>query len=306
LDRAPSSTVPTAALQWDTIRRLQRVQVFCANEGAGRDIVFELLRAGHPPGGLQLYGRRPGQVRWGEQALTVGPIHGNTPPADLAFVCTNVELGSKLIPILQTRGTRVIDLSGTHHADEHLPLVLADLNPQEIGAFAEVVAIPSGTVALLAPVLASLDRVVGLAAVDGFVQLATQGRLPEDPCRFEQELARDTKRILGRPDLPLDLMVVEGGHERCDTFALKLLLMAAVERNALLGLLQAAPGIHFVEEPTGPDPARCLGSAEIHVGRIRAGSRGAVSVCCLAVGDQLRAGSAQAALRVACQMPAGA
>ena len=79
MDRVPSSTVPTAALHWDTLRRLQRVQVFGAGEGAGREIVFELLRGGHPPGGLSLFGRRPGQLKYGEQALTVSPIHGNTP-----------------------------------------------------------------------------------------------------------------------------------------------------------------------------------------------------------------------------------
>jgi len=305
LDRAPSSTISSTDFRWDTIRRLQRVQIFGAEEGAGREIALELLRRGHPPGGLFLYGRRPGQLVWRDEQLTVAPIHGNTPGADLAILCTNPQLASKLIPILQARGTRVVDQSGASRSDPLVPLVLADLNPQEIGAFADVVAVPGGTASLLALLLASLDRVVGLAAVDGFVQLATVAGTPTEPARFEREVAFDLCRVLGRADLPIDLTVVPGGHERCDVFALKLRLRAALEVGALTGLLAAAPGVQLAPDPAGPTPEACVGGSEIHVGRIRAGSGGAVSLCCLAVGDQLRAGAALAALRVAAQMPAG-
>ena len=305
MDRTPSSIAASTELQWDTIRRLQRVQVFGAEEGAGKEVALELLRRGHPPGGLFLYGRRPIQLEWRDQMLTVSPIHGNTPAADLAILCTNPELASKLIPILQARGTRVIDQSGAHRSDPLVPLVLAELNPQEIGAFAEVVAVPCGTTALLAPLLASLDRVVGLASVDGFVQPATVASVTTDPLRFEREAASDLCRLLGRPDLPIDLTVVPGGHERCDVFALKLHLKTNLELGALTGLLAAAPGVQLVPGPEGPLAEACVGGSEIHVGRIRAGSRGAVSLCCFAAGDQFRAGAALAALRVAAQMPAG-
>jgi aspartate-semialdehyde dehydrogenase len=309
LDRAASSTVPSTEFQWDTLRRLQRVQVFGADEGAGREIALELLRRGHPPGGLFMYGRRPCQLDWRGEMLTVGPIHGNTPGADLAILCTNPELASKLIPILQARGTRVVDQTGAHRADPLVPLVLADLNPQEIGAFADVVAVPGGTASLLALLLASLDRVVGLAAVDGFVQLARAGSTTRaaltEPMRFELEIASDLRRVLGRSDLPIDLTVVPGGHDRCDTFAMRLQLKTALGVEAVTGFLAAAPGIQLAPDPAGPLAEACVGGSEIHVGRIRAGSRGAVSLCCFAAGDQLRAGAALAALRVAAQMPAG-
>lgn len=127
MDRALSSSVATGEVQWDTIRRLQRIQVFGAESGAGRELALEFLRRGHPATGLSLYGRRPGQLEWSGATVKIAPIHGNTPAADLAVLCTNPELASKLSPILQARGTRIIDTSGAHRGDPAVPMLIGHL-----------------------------------------------------------------------------------------------------------------------------------------------------------------------------------
>lgn len=307
MDRVPSTTAAGSGIQWDTLRRLQRVQVFGASEPVGRELALGLLGVGHPSCGLFLYGRRPESFTWRDETLVVGPLHGNTPPADLAFVCTGTDLSRKLIPILQSRGTRVVDLSGMHHEDPQLPLVLADLNGHEIGAFTEIVAVPHGTTGLLARLCGGFERVSGLESVDAFVLPAADGGQLDlrEPLVVERQIVADVRRLLGRPELELDVTVSPGGTGRCDLFALKLHLRSALEPRAAAGILEATPGLRVVPGQEGPRAEDCVDGAELHVGRIRAGSQGSGSLCCSAVGDQLRAGAAMAALRVASQMPAG-
>jgi hypothetical protein len=57
------------------------------------------------------------------------------------------------------------------------------------------------------------------------------------------------------------------------------------------------------DDPHGPRPRECAGTDPVHVGRIRAGSRGKRSLCFFAVGDQLRKGAALNALQVAGALP---
>ena len=340
-----TSTNPAVRrLQWDTLRRLQRVQIFGAETAVGREIALELLSAGHPAGGMSLYGRRQVSFSWKQQELVVGPVHGNLPRADLAFVCTTPSFASQLLPILAGRATRVVDLSGHSRRDEANPFVLAEINGGDIGAFTELVALPQRTAVLLARVLWALEQRAGLASVDCVALLAAaidgeagifgvreeltrvRGGEPPPPARerrlgnllpvmaaedaagesgFIHDLVIDLRRILGRPDLPVDLFAVRTDVERCDSLALKVGLREPLAPQAAAELFAATPGVRVEADPAGPVPLECAGSGVVHVGRIRAGSTGPGSLCFFAVGDQLRTGAALAALEVACRLPSG-
>jgi aspartate-semialdehyde dehydrogenase len=335
-DHAPMDALVTpvkSAVDWDGARRAWRVQILGAGGARGRELTVALLAAGHPPMRLALYGRARRGLSWRGQRLTIEPLPATPPSAELAFLCTPPEVSRELAPRLAARGARVIDLSGGLVPPRDGSLVLAEINGDALGAFTQELALPLPTTALIAPALAVLERAAGLAEVDLFAVVAAAGegargilglrrerggapaadgetRLGELRAAervlpgLEERLVRELRALLGQPDLLLDAHAWVGDLERCDAFALKVLLHAPLEAEAARELFEGAPGL--VVEPGGatPEPARVTGSGRIHVGRIRPGSRGPRSLCFSAAGDQLRGGSSLAALRVAARLPA--
>ena len=87
--------------------------------------------------------------------------------------------------------------------------------------------------------------------------------------------------------------------ERCHSLAVHCRLKTDLDLARLRLELGRAPGIALSEDPHGPRPLECAGSDPVHVGRIRAGSRGKRSLCFFAVGDQIRKGAARNALQIA-------
>jgi aspartate-semialdehyde dehydrogenase len=335
--QTPRPAAPTA---WDSLRALWRVQVYGASGAVGRELVQALLSAGHPATRLALYGRRGRELAWRNERLVVEPLPANPPPAELAFLCTPPALSRELAGALAGRGTRVVDLSGSLRDRQEVALVLDGVNGQEIGAFTDVIALPGRSAALIAEPLFLLDRTVGLAEIDlcclrsaasGGVRAmlalreelsrlgarvgspaptwraanlapaleTADGREPQD------ELREDLVRLLRRPDLLLDVTLLETDLERCDVFVVTALLHGELSPEGAAQILARSPAIQVEWDGLGPVAVRCTGSARVHVGRIRAGSRGARSLCFLAAGDQIRAGAAHAALRVAARLPAG-
>ena len=339
----PSSATPSFAqpsfdgVVWDAVRRTLRVQIFGANRIAGQELVAELLRSGHPVTGLELYGRRPRTLCWSGAALEVKPIGGDFPRGDLAFLCTPPELSAQLASVLASRGTRVLDLSGAYRGDENVPLLLDAVQDGVFGAFTDLVSLPQRSAALLISPLAALEKAAGLnevevvallSAADGgardmlalheeheadlaTLDPATRRRSNLRPAggehgraRVELEIEGDLKRLLARPDLALDVTALESDLERCDAFVVRVHTRSMLQAEDAGAILAELGGVEVHTSPEGPAAADCAGSGRIHVGRIRAGSRGPGSLCFFAVGDQLRVGAAMAALRVASGIPA--
>ncbi len=294
MENATLSAVPGDSLGWDTSRRLLRVQVFGAGRAVGRELVRELLRSGHPAGGLALFGRRPKIFAWQGATLPVQPIGGGLPEADVAFVCTTPDLARQLVPILIGRGTRVVDLSGAHRNDPAIPLVLDSINGGEVGAFTEMFVLPNRAVALIAPLLWVLEQAAGLEEVDCFALLsvASEGArgilalreelagaagnrdprerrvgnlLPvgggsdnPDAAMVEAMLAEEVRRLLGRSDLAFDVIAVEGDVERCDAFAVKVHLRAALGPDEAAALFAGVREIQVDPGPVGTNAATPL------------------------------------------------
>jgi aspartate-semialdehyde dehydrogenase len=298
----------------------------------GREVAAELLRAGHPTGLLALFGRREADFSWRGEALHVASVDGAVPQADLAFVCTEADLGARLVPALVARGTRVIDLSGASRGGSGAPLVLDGVNGHGVGAFSELVALPHRSSVALVRTLAALEASLELEEVDAFVVLAAAsdgargimalreelshgaGQTPPAQCRvgnlqpladeaLERALVADVLRVLGRDDLGFDLTGLRADAERCDAFAVRARTRRLVKPEEVAEILGATAGL-VVQSEGAPCPVACAGSREVHVGRIRGGSRGPGSVCFFAVADQLRAGAAWPALQVASLLPA--
>ncbi|MEW6072313.1 MAG: Asd/ArgC dimerization domain-containing protein [Planctomycetota bacterium] len=329
---------------WDATHRRLRIQVFGAGGAAGRELVAALLAAGHPPGGLSLYGRRGRSLPWRNGVLRISPVPSELAFAELAFLCTPPAVAARLAPILVARGTRVIDFSGTGGGRRDVPIVAPGIRSGELGAFTVHVGLPTRSAAVAIRPLWALERAVGLEEIVGTVlyscaaegalgilerreELAALERGEEEPhphlgrignvlslvggpradgrSGAEAELARDLGALLRRADLSIALTGLLGDVERVDVFAFSLRTRHPLEAVQAAEILAAAPGVVVQEELGGPSAREAAGSDLVHVGRIRAGSRGAASLCFVAVGDELRLGVANAGLWTASLLPLG-
>jgi aspartate-semialdehyde dehydrogenase len=91
--------------------------------------------------------------------------------------------------------------------------------------------------------------------------------------------------------------------ERCHSVAVHVRTQRDFDLQDVVARLSAASGVTVTHDPHGPRPRECAGTDDVAVGRIRAGTRGARSLCFFAVGDQIRKGAALNALQVAARLP---
>lgn len=120
----------------------------------------------------------------------------------------------------------------------------------------------------------------------------------------ERKIEQELQKILSRPDLVVEVTTARVPVERCHSVAVHARFARALAPEQAREHLATAPGIVLVDDPHGPRPRECANSDPVHVGRVRAGARGARSLCFFAVGDQLRKGAALNALQIAARLPA--
>lgn len=330
-------TIPETISSPPAARRLcalrGRVQVYGAGGARGRELVRELLEGGFPAARLDLFARTTRALEWRGSTLPVQPVPARLTSAELAFLCTPPAVTRALAPRLAGSGMRVVDVSGATAGAES-SLALAGMSSQGVSAFTEFVRLPLASVALLAPALGALERAVGLlevsvvgivgAALDGALGIhalraervargaagggpdlerhARVGNLRALGATLEARFREEVLTLLGRPELGLDVALLSGDLERCDHFEVMARLCAPLDPEAALELFAAESGLAVEPGEAGPVPALVTGGSRLVVGRIRAGSRGPRSLCFSAAGDQLRAGSALAALEVATRL----
>ncbi len=137
-----------------------------------------------------------------------------------------------------------------------------------------------------------------LNVIPAVAEVGPDGRSGE-----EQKIVDELRKILGLPELVVEATTARVPVERCHSLAVHCRLRADLDLSRLRAELGRAPGIAVSEDPHGPRPLECAGSDPVHVGRIRAGSRGRRSLCFFAVGDQIRKGAALNALQIAAALP---
>ncbi len=152
---------------WTAAHRAQRVGVIGATGAVGRELLLLLDAAAHPAERIDCLARAdttieiaPG-VRRRVRAFEAQRDHG----FDVAFLCTPSEVSATLAPALASRGVRVVDLSSAHRRSADVPLVIPEINGDELLATTRLVANPNCTTAVAAMPLAAIDRAVRLEEV---------------------------------------------------------------------------------------------------------------------------------------------
>ena len=258
--------------------------------------------------------------------------------ADLVFFAATGELSRRLAPEAVRRGARVVDKSATWRADPEVPLIVPEVNGEELAADASMVACPNCTTIGLVLALEPLRRAAGLERVVVTTLQAASGAGREGLRELEQQewaLARSEGVQDAGPVFPgplarnaLPLCGTEGA-DGSSSEELRLLY----ESRRLLGLpdleLQAScarvpvPVGHLAsiwletERPLSaeaarevlaafpglrlvelPTPAAVAGGDEVLVGRVRVPAGGG-GLALWQVADNLRVGAATNAVRIA-------
>jgi aspartate-semialdehyde dehydrogenase len=145
------------------------VAVVGATGVVGRTMVRVLGERGFPIGELRLLasGRSAGRtVKVGGEEIE---IRESAPEAfdgvDIALFSAGADISRELAPQAAARGATVIDNSSAWRMDGNVPLVVSQVNPDDLEAHEGIIANPNCSTMQLVPVLMALRDAVGLERV---------------------------------------------------------------------------------------------------------------------------------------------
>jgi aspartate-semialdehyde dehydrogenase len=293
-----SGAVGTVTLELLAERGFENVRAFASARSAGKSVTF---------GSSEL----PVEEASAE-ALASGGL-------DLCFFSVGTTTSRELVPHAVDGGALVIDKSDAYRLAEGVPLVVAGVNDDAIAEGDRIVANPNCSAMQLACVLRPLEDTAGLLRVRlatyqamsgkgdaGIRELQsigpTEGDLAMD-WEFEGEefseeskLRAETRKILGRPDLPLHATCVRVpvlvGHAQAVWLETERPLTPGEAR----AVLAEAPHVELADFPT---PAQAAGCDSVLVGRIRRDTASEQGLALWIVNDNLRKGAALNAVQIA-------
>jgi aspartate-semialdehyde dehydrogenase len=262
------------------------------------------------------------ELPYGDRTLTVEEA---TPEAlaagdlDLCFFSVGTEQSRALVPHAARGGATCIDKSDAYRLEDGIPLVVAGVNDDAIGADDPIVANPNCSAMQLTCILAPLRDAAGLAGVRLATYQSMSGagdagierlRATEpteadlmmdwdfDGEEFSEEwkLRAETRKILGEPYLPLQATCVRVpvlvGHAQAVWVETERPL-SPEDARAVLG---AARHVELADFPT---PGTAAGRDTVLVGRVRRDTTSERGLALWIVNDNLRKGAALNAVQIA-------
>ena len=262
---------------------------------------------------------------------------------DFAFISANGDVSRALAPVAVDQGALVIDDSSAFRMDADVPLVVPEVNADDLRGHRGIVSIPNCVATPLVMVLKPLNdatpirRVIvdtyqsvsgtGVAAMAELREQTAQvlnGR-PVEPSAYphqiafnvlpqvetflengytaeEMKLARETRKILHLPNLPVSATCVRVpvmvGHSE----AVHVEFAEPVSPERVREILSRTPGVAVVDDPASnsyPLPTEAAGMDDVLVGRIRADESHPNGVAMWTSSDNLRKGAALNAIQIA-------
>ncbi len=269
---------------------------------------------------------------------------------DFAFFSAGGDISRKYAPEAVKRGAVVVDNSSAFRMDENVPLVVPEVNPQDVHKHTGIIANPNCStiqvVVALQPIekAAEIKRVVastyqsvsgaGKEAVDELLaqsraylagEEVKTGRIPyagadktyqlafnlvpqldifeEDGyCREEKKVIYETRKIMNLPELPVTATTVRVPVVNSHSVSLNVELKNELSAEDARLLLEKAPGVIVVDEPTQlfyPMPTISDGKDEVFVGRIRQDYSVKNGLNLWVVADNIRKGAATNSIQIA-------
>ena len=145
------------------------VAVVGATGVVGRTMVQVLQERAFPIAELRLLasGRSAGRtVQVGSESIEIQEAAGEAfDGVDLALFSAGADTSKELAPQAAARGATVIDNSNAWRMDPNVPLVVSQVNPDDLQAHEGIIANPNCSTMQLAPVLMALRDAVGIERV---------------------------------------------------------------------------------------------------------------------------------------------
>ena len=256
---------------------------------------------------------------------------------DIALFSAGGGTSKKFAPIAASKGCVVIDNSSQWRMDETVPLVVPEVNPQDISWNKGIIANPNCStiqaVVALKPlhdkykikrVVYSTYQAVSGAGVGGYSDLEN-GLKGEAPKKFshpiagnclphidvflpngytkeEMKMIDETKKILGDQNLKITATTVRVPVFHSHSESINIEFEKDFDLNELIDLLKNAPGIVVEDDVANnvyPMPINAEGKDEVFVGRIRRDESVESGVNLWVVADNIRKGAATNTVQIA-------
>jgi aspartate-semialdehyde dehydrogenase len=258
---------------------------------------------------------------------------------DIALFSAGATISKEWALKFAAQGCFVIDNSSAWRMDENVPLVVPEINGDEISKETKIIANPNCSTIQMVIALRPLQHIYGIkrlvvstyqsvtgSGVKGVSQLMAEreGRTVEDKAyphtidmnviphggdflendytTEEMKLVHETRKILGCPEMPITATVVRVPVTGGHSEALNVELNKPYEMEEAKKLIGMMPGVVMVDFPQGnmyPTPLLAEKKDQVFVGRIRRDESVESGINLWVVADNLRKGAATNAVQIA-------
>ena len=255
---------------------------------------------------------------------------------DYAIFCAGGSVSEKYAPIAVSKGCIVIDNSSVFRMHPDVPLVVPEVNPEDIFSHHGIIANPNcSTIQAMLPLKAidrkyTIKRIVystyqavsgaGRFGIEDLENKANEPNLKKFPysiynnciphidvfmehgyTKEEYKMIEETRKILHHPNLPITATAVRVPVTNCHGESINLELEKEFDIYDIRLLLDNFPGILVVEHKEKnfyPLASKANGNDEVFVGRIRRDFSIQNGINLWVVADNLRKGAATNAIQI--------
>jgi aspartate-semialdehyde dehydrogenase len=319
------------------------IAVVGATGAVGQEILRVLERRNFPVASLHPISsaRSAGKsVRFQDESVSVLQLNEHSfEKIDVAFFSAGGEISRKYGPIACQADAIVIDNSSVFRMDAHVPLVIPEINAEDVRWHRGLIANPNCTTAITLMALFPLHRVFGVRrifaasyqavsgsgsrAIDELTQ-QTKGATRDStvyphPIAFnllphvdsfletgytkeEMKMQNETRKIMHLPQFCASVTCVRVPVYRAHSVAVSAEFEKTVSLERAREVLAKAPGLELIDEPQNnryPMPLSVTGKDNCQVGRLRLDCAFENGLSFWVSGDQLLKGAALNAVQIA-------
>jgi aspartate-semialdehyde dehydrogenase len=319
------------------------IAVVGATGAAGTELLRVLERRNFPVASLRPIGsaRSVGKsVRFRDEPVSVEQLGKRSfDKIDIAFFSAGGDISRNFVPVACQSDAIAIDKSSAFRMDPHVPLVIPEINAEDIKQSRGVIANPNCTTTVMLMALYPLHRIFGVRrvfatsfqAVSGSGargieeltrQVAEKDAAPEfypHPIAFnllphidsfletgytkeEAKMQDETRKIMHLPELRVSATCVRVPVYRAHSVAVSAEFERPISVEQAREVLAKAPGLELVDEPQSnryPMPLGVAGKDNCQVGRLRLDCAIENGLSFWVSGDQLLKGAALNAVQIA-------
>ncbi len=263
--------------------------------------------------------------------------HSFDKPIDIALFSAGGGTSEKYAPIAAAHGCIVIDNSSQWRMDPNVPLIVPEVNPEDISWHKNIIANPNCSTIQAMVALKPLDdkfkikrvvystyQAVSGAGVAGWKDLEN-GLKGEEPKKFphpiannclphidvfldngytkeEEKMINETRKILHHPDLKVTATTVRVPVFDSHSESINIEFENAFDMKDVFETLKNAPGVILEDDPQNnvyPLAINAAGHDEVYIGRIRRDESVDNGINIWVVADNIRKGAATNAVQIA-------